>query len=374
MPGINEIVLKVAARCNINCDYCYEFNRGDESWRTAERLISSNTVRQLGKRIAEHATANSIDRVIISLHGGEPLLLGHKRLNQLAEILWQEVGNAAQLHLTMQTNAMLLSKSIAQVIARHDISVGVSLDGPERINDRHRLTHKNLSSYRRTITGIENLKEVAPQLLTGLLAVIDIENDPLELLDFFGGTGVNYIDFILPHYCWDQPPPRPNLSPTAYAEWYLKVYEAWLGGRQSHLRIRFLEQLIRQTAGGRSSYEQNSLAPVTLIIVNSSGEYEAVDAIKGTAPGKQFLGLNIREHSIDDVVSHPMICARMNGLQSLCSECQQCDHVSVCAGGYFPHRWGLGRGFDNPTVYCTDMYHLIHHISEDLTRRKRAKA
>lgn len=39
-----ELILKVSGRCNLNCDYCYVFNKGDKSYmrepvRMSEELI-----------------------------------------------------------------------------------------------------------------------------------------------------------------------------------------------------------------------------------------------------------------------------------------------------------------------------------------------
>jgi hypothetical protein len=41
MPGRHvEVVLKVAERCNIDCTYCYMFNKGDESFRRKPKQLS----------------------------------------------------------------------------------------------------------------------------------------------------------------------------------------------------------------------------------------------------------------------------------------------------------------------------------------------
>ncbi len=36
--------------------------------------------------------------------------------------------------------------------------------------------------------------------------------------------------------------------------------------------------------------------------------------------------------------------------------------MPVCGAGHYPHRYRSGNGFANPSVYCRDLEHLIHHI------------
>ena len=73
---ITSVVLKIAAGCNLNCGYCYEFNLGDESWRDKPASVSDETVKLLGMRIRDSAVANGIREFSVSLHGGEPMLVG----------------------------------------------------------------------------------------------------------------------------------------------------------------------------------------------------------------------------------------------------------------------------------------------------------
>jgi uncharacterized protein len=38
--------------------------------------------------------------------------------------------------------------------------------------------------------------------------------------------------------------------------------------------------------------------------------------------------------------------------------------VNICGGGYYPHRYSKILEFDNPSVYCEDLYKLITHIED----------
>jgi len=67
----------------------------------------------------------------------------------------------------------------------------------------------------------------------------------------------------------------------------------------------------------------------------------------------------------------------LRGGAAACRICQGCAVFAVCGGGYLPHRYATGNGFDNPSVYCRDLMKLITHIRDRVlttippeTRRK----
>jgi uncharacterized protein len=51
----------------------------------------------------------------------------------------------------------------------------------------------------------------------------------------------------------------------------------------------------------------------------------------------------------------------------LCEECRHCELVAVCGGGYYPHRFSVARGFQNPSIYCFDLTKLIEEIHRRVT-------
>ena len=51
---VETYILKVASRCNLNCTYCYVYNKGDDSWRAQPRRMTDETVWALLGRVATH--------------------------------------------------------------------------------------------------------------------------------------------------------------------------------------------------------------------------------------------------------------------------------------------------------------------------------
>lgn len=367
IPPIDEFIIKVASRCNIDCDYCYEFNHGDDSWRRLPPLMTPEVGELVACRIAEHAVHHRLHAVAISLHGGEPLILGAARLEELLKIMHDTLEAAGiSGSFGVQTNGILLTENTLAVLKRYRVNVGLSLDGGRTHNDHHRKSKVGNTTYVRSVKGIRRLIRLDPDLFSGVLAVIDLRNDPVDVVDELYALGAKNIDLLLPHHNWSAPPPRSIQSGTEYADWYNIVSVHWLGGRWPGLNIRFLENLIRRLVGHPGIYEQMSLSPANLVTVNTDGGIEQVDTLKSAGRGAQSTGLHLATHSFDDVLTTREYAARCFPMTALCRTCAECDVVDICVGGYLPHRFEVMTGFDNPSVYCSDLKTLIRTLEEKL--------
>jgi uncharacterized protein len=77
-----NFILKVASRCNLNCSYCYVYNRGDNSWRQRPKVMPDEIYRATVERIRRHCELSGQQTVQIAFHGGEPCLAGPERLDE----------------------------------------------------------------------------------------------------------------------------------------------------------------------------------------------------------------------------------------------------------------------------------------------------
>lgn len=367
---INEFILKVESRCNLNCDYCYVYNMGDESWRSAPRMMSFDIARRAAERIRDHALANGIPRVGLSFHGGEPLLHGLKPIQRYVEVIKQTLGSV-EAEFSMQTNATLVTAEIASGLSDLGIRVGVSLDGDEQGNS-HRLDLGGKQSFSRTVRGIDELKRFSG-LLQGILAVIDIRNNPVATYSFLRSLDLKSIDFLLPHGTWDTPPPFKNSArgvdqPAPYGAWLADVYAVW-SDDADRPRVRIFDDMIHMLLGGESAFEMLGLGPARLAVIESNGDLELVDHIGITYDGAAETVANVLTHEVDALLSHPGVVARQIGEKALHPECISCELKDTCGGGLITHRFASEGGFKNPSVYCSDLFFLFRTIRADLERR-----
>src|SRR3569833_3136195 len=180
-----EFILKVHSRCNLSCDYCYMYETADQSWRRQPRRMARPTVDRVAARIAEHARAKLLDRVDVTLHGGEPLLAGVAHLRYTLEAVRAACAPEVDVRFNVQTIGVLLYTRLLELFREHGVEVGVSLDGDEEGHDRHRKWANGHGSFQAVRAGLERLTaEPYRHLFTGLLRTVDLRNDPVR-----GGGG-----------------------------------------------------------------------------------------------------------------------------------------------------------------------------------------
>jgi uncharacterized protein len=358
-------ILKVANRCNIDCDYCFVFNSKDQSARHLPARMDVDVARATGRRIGDHVSAHGLQTVHVVLHGGEPLLAGARHMADLLGAVREGIPAGTHVRFELQTNGTLLSGTWLDLFERYEVVVGVSLDGPPTANDRHRLTHTGRSSAASAVRGIELLRS-RPHLFAGLLAVVDLANDPVEVHDYLASFEPPVIDFGLPHGTHDDPPHRDDPSVPEYGLWMSRVYDAWLARPEYRHSVRMLEDIVALSSGVLGSVETLGLAPPTSVVIESDGTIEGVDTLRSVEEGASWLGLDVFSHSFDEALRHPKLSHRQYGKAVLAEKCQSCPLVEVCGGGYLPHRFSAARGYRNPSVYCADLEYLIRHVQDSL--------
>ncbi len=370
--AFHTFILKVASRCNLNCDYCFVYNKADEQWSRQPRFMSAETLRVTCNRIVEHAHSNGKSAVSIVFHGGEPLLLGEKRFDLVCQTI-RDVLSAAGLRFSigMQTNVTLLTRPLAEICAKHRVTMGVSVDGSPRANDLHRVDHRGRPSSPRVEAGLALLAHEYRQLFSGILSVVTLAEEPKETIDYLAKFRPPMIDFLLPYDNWDVlPDGKTIVSDTAYGTWLRQAFDYW-ATLPNAPRIRIFESYFRCLLGKPSLVESVGVDPVDLIVIETNGEIEAVDSLKAAFDGSTKLGLSVLNNSFDEALNHLSVKTRQQGASSLCAECQQCSLVAACGGGYLPNRFSRSRGFDNPSIYCSDYRELIPHIGSHLLRALR---
>lgn len=369
----HQFVLKVHSRCNLACTYCYVYEGPDTSWRDRPARVSDAVMARTARRVAEHAAAHELPVVHVNLHGGEPLLAGPAPLVDYVTRVRQAVaaacGHPCQVRATVQTNATLLSERTVSELAAAGIGIGVSLDGGTAGLNRRRADRRGRPAWPAARRGLAELAR-HPEAYLGILCVIDLEADPIDVYDSLTGLGPPAMDLLLPHANWSAPPPGKPLGapaarggPTPYADWLIPVFDRWFAAEHMPVRVRLFTEIIGLLLGVESATESVGTSPVAAVVVDTDGAIEQVDSLKSAYEGAPATGLDVFRNAFDEALEHPGVAARQLGMAALSDACRACPVVRVCGGGNYAHRYLAGAGFRHPSVYCADLERLIRHIA-----------
>ena len=369
-PTIRCFLLKVASRCNLACDYCYMYEHADQSWRNQPHMFSPETTGAVVARIGEYASDRQLERLSVVFHGGEPLLFGAPRLANLAAELRKAMPDGSRCDISLQTNGVLLTADALRTLADADIGISISLDGPRGVHDLHRLTPAGRSSHEETERALA-LLATRPEAFAGVIAVIDPQTRPRDVLTYFAQRPMPSLDFLLPDATHVRQPVGRDTDPHLYTRWLIEAFDVWFD-EFSELPIRTFDSLLGAVCGEPSPTDAFGFGDVSLLTIETDGSYHDLDVLKITTEGRSALGMNVRDHAVNEACSAPALAehSRLLSLAGMSGQCRSCPEVTVCGGGAVPHRYSED-GFRHPSVYCDELLTLIRHVR---TRMKKALA
>jgi uncharacterized protein len=363
-----QFIVKLHSRCNLACDYCYVYTMADQRWRHRPRIMPRAIVDHTVRRIAEHVTAHRLRDIDLVIHGGEPLLAGVDAVEHLVSAARSAV--PARVGVTVQTNATLLDSDFLELFGELDIRVAVSMDGGPGAHDRHRIRHDGTGTYHSVRRALRAMgRSEFRGLFRGILCTIDIANHPIDTYEALLEFAPPRVDFLLPHGNWTSPPPGKARSAapavTPYADWLIAVFDRWYGAPARETGVRIFEEIINVLLGGHSRLEGIGLCPAAMVVIETDGAIERSDTLASAFEGAAATGLHVSRDPFDAALRSPDVRDGQGSRCGLSEQCRSCDVRAVCGGGLRAHRFRAGgdeNGFDNPSVYCADLYRLITYI------------
>jgi len=142
-PAFSGVIyFMLGFNCNMNCKYCFI--------KKSNEKINKATI----DKLLEMCKENKNERIHIRFYGGEPLLY----FSQIKYIIKRVKELGLESTYALPTNGTLLNEKICKFIKKHDISVMVSIDGPEEINDLMRVDINNNGTFEKIVNGIKILE------------------------------------------------------------------------------------------------------------------------------------------------------------------------------------------------------------------------
>ncbi len=368
-----EAVVKITERCNIDCTYCYVFNKGDDGFEFHPAYMGEEVVQQLAAFLSDGARDSGAQEVIIDFHGGEPLMMKKRRFDRMCCTLIEKITPACRLKLNLQTNGMLVDSEWIKLFEKYQVGVGVSLDGPEQVNDAERIDHNGKGTHARAVAGIRLLQQAHVDgriRSVGLLSVAQQSGDAKAIYDHFvKELQVSSYNVLLPIDTHDSFEPE---SAGAYAKFLRDAFDVWAAGEAPRPNVRLFSDTIRflnagqaATAGWKKSHSSGHL----ILTIASNGDIGPDDSLR-TANKLLFGKHNVATATLQAFLAAPEQRALFDAYKTLPEKCGECAWKNLCKGGSangrIVNRFSAAEGFKNPSVLCGVLQDFYSHIAATL--------
>ena len=353
-PIFNVLLVKLAARCNLNCTYCYWFK--DESVYEKPPIMSNETELNLLLKLKKHIVKHQLNKFTLLFHGGEPLLFGKKRFsNMVSDIREIEEETKCKIYLGITTNGTLIDEEWVKIFKMTQMSLTISIDGPSKIHDARRVGLKGEGSFDRVIQGLKLIQENG--LEPRILAVCEPNFAPDIVVDYFvNSLGIEHFDILIPDATHED-------SPHSITEYYKRLFDLWFDTHSAAgIEIRYALSIAKSILGIDPQIDSIGYGPIQLVTVLTDGSFDPLDVLNITNNGTSQTKMSVYTHEIQDVIHDSIWQEAFQASLNLPSRCLACEYKFACGGGYLPHRWSNKDRFNNPSIYCSDLKEIFDHV------------
>ncbi len=368
------VMLKPAgAHCNLACKYCYYLEK-NKLYPTAQRHLMSDEMLEQFTR--EYIEAQTMNQVLFTWHGGEPLLrsIGFYRK---ALSLQQKYAGGRRIDNVIQTNGTLLTDEWCEFFAQNHWLVGISIDGPQPDHDHYRLTAAGKPSWKKVMQGIKLLKKHGVEW--NAMAVVNAYNVnyPLEFYRFFKENGCQFLQFtpIVERLTRHEDGrtlasladkdeislSEASVAPEQWGYFLCAIFDEWVRKDVGKIFVEIFDCTLANWMGISPGICAYSKECGHAGVMEHNGDVYSCDHF--VFP-EYKLG-NIRDHSLIDMLygEQQQEFSRLKH-SSLPRQCKECDMEFACHGECPKNRFMKDKYGDSGLNYlCPGYYHYYQHVA-----------
>lgn len=368
------VMLKPAgAHCNLACKYCY-YQEKNKLYPTAQRHLMSDEMLEQFTR--EYIEAQTMNQVLFTWHGGEPLLRSIDFYRK-ALSLQQKYAGGRRIDNVIQTNGTLLTDEWCEFFAQNHWLVGISIDGPQPDHDHYRLTAAGKPSWQKVMQGIKLLKKHGVEW--NAMAVVNAYNvnHPLEFYRFFKENGCQFLQFtpIVERLTRHEdgrtlasladkneiPLSEASVTPEQWGYFLCAIFDEWVRKDVGKIFVEIFDCTLANWMGISPGICAYSKECGHAGVMEHNGDVYSCDHF--VFP-EYKLG-NIRDQSLIDMLygEQQQEFSRLKH-SSLPRQCKECDMEFACHGECPKNRFMKDKYGDSGLNYlCPGYYHYYQHVA-----------
>jgi uncharacterized protein len=237
--------------------------------------------------------------------------------------------------------------------------VGVSIDGPRRLNDAHRLSRKGLSTFENAIAGVRLLRRQAIPFHVISVLTDESLDSPDEMLEFYRSEGIEDVCFNV------EESEGSHVSQLFAARAPQERFRRFLAHFWREARRDDRIHLIREIDGHISrvfrpsggEVENVQVEPFAMLNVDHRGNVSTFSpellGLRNAAYNDFIIG-NVLTHSLAEMQHSATMQAMTRDIQAGVARCRaSCEYFSVCGGGAPINKLTENGTFDSDrTRFC----------------------
>lgn len=367
--GCLQVILKTVERCNLACDYCYYFFGGDESYKERQPVIGISEINQIHDFLRQGCIDLNIPELHIVFHGGEPMLQKPRHFDEMCKTL-KSISDVTRVKLGMQTNGTIMSPEWMKVIQKHEIEVGVSIDGSKELHDKHRKTVLGKGSYDLIVGNLASFKQSNAEGL-GSISVLGADLDYALVFQELGtNLGISQLSFLLPDCSHDNGIPG-GYTAEHYGKQLCDIFDASMETGTPVREVgkvldHFQEKVLSNHASKRITNlttDGKKYQPNQIVVIHSDGKLDIDDSYIPAQNWRQgYESPHVSQTTLRSYLNSPQFDVIDDANETLPTQCSDCEWRNICRGGDLENRWSTEAGFNNPSVYCEGLKLYYAHV------------
>jgi uncharacterized protein len=342
------LVIQPTPFCNLDCDYCYLPARNstarmsdDVLRRVFEQVLSSNYVRE---------------SFTVVWHAGEPLVLPTAFYERAIALIAELNTAGIRIDHSFQTNGTLVTPGWCDFIKRHDIRIGVSVDGPAFLHDARRKTRTGRGTHDRVMRGIACLQQHGIDFHVISVLTRESLDHPDELFQFYVAHGLHRVGFNIEEI--EGVNISSSLRSDETSERLRRFFHRFLDlNASSALELREVDGLsafITQGTGFIDRNQENTA--LQIISVDCAGNFSTFSpellGVKSVLYGDFIMG-NVAHDDLASIVDSAKFQRISRDVQDGIDKCRRtCEYFGLCGG-----RSPSNKYFENGTFASAETLH-----------------
>ncbi len=328
---LQDVLVKPAGPdCNMDCGYCFYLEKLGLYPETATHRMSHDVLEVLIRKVMGGAT----EQVVFSWQGGEPTLMGLDFYRRVV-MLQQRFGRGQTVGNGLQTNGLLLDRTWARFLADYRFLVGLSLDGPEHVHDRYRVTAAGRGTWAAVIDAAGVLQD-AGVAVNALSVVTDYSAQfPEEIYSHHKELGLDHMQFVPCVETHAENPERAaefSLTARRYGSFLCRLFDLWLEdfveGKPT-TSVRFFDAILHRYLGQEPPDCTLRRQCGDYLVVEHNGDVFSCDFF---VEPKWLLG-NVVHDNLQALLNSDRQAAFGCLKSSLPPKCVTCEWLHLCTGG-----------------------------------------